>query len=78
MRQQARNRMLLHLVNAGGHGDTAYFAPIEMRDIAVQIAAEFRTARAVSSDRVLAVTRERRYSRFVIPLLKAYEVVVLE
>jgi hypothetical protein len=65
-------------VNASGHADTAYFAAVEMRDITVQVAAEFRTARAVSSNRVLAVTRDGRYSRIVIPLLKTYEVVVLE
>jgi hypothetical protein len=76
MRQ--RSRMLLHLVNASGHADTAYFAPVEMRDITVAIAAEFRTARAVSSNRALAVTREGRYGRIVVPLLGAYEVVVLE
>jgi hypothetical protein len=44
----------------------------------VAIAAEFRTARAVSSNRALAVTREGRYGRIVVPLLGAYEVVVLE
>lgn len=78
VRQRGRNRMLLHLVNASGHADTAYFAPVEMRDVAVQIAAEFRTARAVSMNRTLPVMRDGRYSRIVVPLLKAYEVVVLE
>ena len=78
MRQVAKNRMLLHLVNASGHADTAYFAPVEMRDITVQVAGEFRGARAVSSNRALPVTRDGRYSRIVVPLLKAYEVVVLE
>jgi hypothetical protein len=78
MRQPARNRVVLHLVNASGHADTAYFAPVEMHDITVQIAAEFRTARAISSNRALAITREGRYSRIVVPVLKGYEVVVLE
>ncbi len=78
MRQPERRRMLLHLVNVSGHADTAYFAPVEMRDITVRVAAEFRTARAVSSNRVLAVKREGRYSRIVVPRLEAYEVVVLE
>ncbi len=78
MRQPGRNRMLMHFVNGSGHADTAYFAPLEMRDIAVQVAADVRTARAVASNRVLEVTREGRYSRIVVPLLKVYEVVVLE
>jgi Hypothetical glycosyl hydrolase 6 len=78
MRQAKRNRMLVHLVNASGHADTAYFAPVEMRNITVQVAAEFRTARSVSSNRVLDVTRDGRYARIIIPLLKAYEVIVLE
>lgn len=76
--EASHHRMLLHLVNASGHADTAYFAPVEMRDITVHIAAEFGTARAVSSNRTLPVTRDGRYSRLVIPLLKTYEVVILE
>src|SRR5262249_24053712 len=41
MRQALRNRTLVHLVNLSGHSDTAYFPPIVMRDIAVQIAEPF-------------------------------------
>ncbi len=78
MRQPGKNRMLLHLVNASGHADTAYFGPVEMRDITVQVAAEFRSARAATSNRNLPVTRDGRYSRIVIPLLTTYEVVVLD
>jgi hypothetical protein len=78
MRQPARNRTLLHLVNVSGHSDTGYFAPVEMRDITVQVAEEFRNARAVSSNQQLVVTREGRHSRIVVPRLRAYEVVVLD
>ena len=78
MRQPSRNRTLLHLVNVSGHSDTAYFAPLEMRDITVQVAETFKKARAVALNRDLAVSREGRYSRIVVPRLSAYEVVVLE
>jgi hypothetical protein len=78
MRQESRNRTLVHLVNLSGHSDTAYFAPIEMRDVTVEVAQEFRRARAVALDKTLEVTRAGRYGRFTVPLLKAYEVIVLE
>ena len=78
MRQAARNRTLVHLVNLSGHSDTAYFAPIEMRDITVHVAQEVRGARAVGLNQALSVTREGRYWRFTVPSLKAYEVIVLE
>lgn len=65
-------------MKSSGHADTAYFAPVEMQDITVQVAVQFGTLRAVSSNRALAVTLEVRYSRMIVPLLKAYEVVVLK
>ena len=37
MAQPARGRTLVHLVNGSGHHDTAYFAPIAMRDIRVEL-----------------------------------------
>jgi hypothetical protein len=78
MRQPSRGRTLVHLVNLSGHSDTAYFTPVEMRDITVQVAEGFRRARAVALGRDLAVAREGGYSRFTLPALKSYEVVVLE
>jgi hypothetical protein len=78
MRQPARGRTLVHLVNLSGHSDTAYFAPIEMRDITIRLAEGVRRARAVAANRVLDVTRDGRYSRFTLPVLQAYEVIVLE
>ena len=78
MRQPSRGRTLVHLVNLSGHSDTAYFTPVEMRDITVQVAEGFRRARAVALDRDLAVARAGGYSRFTLPAFKSYEVVVLE
>jgi Hypothetical glycosyl hydrolase 6 len=78
MRQDARKRTLVHLINLSGHSSTAYFTPIEMKDITVDVALEFHRARAVGSNTVLPVIRSGRYGRFTVPALKAYEVVVLE
>ena len=78
MRQPRRNRTLVHLVNLSGHADTAYFAPIEMRNITVEMAGGFRSAMAAVLNRNLRVTGAGRYRRFTLPRLKAYEVVVVE
>jgi hypothetical protein len=78
MRQPARGRTLLHLVNVSGHSDTAYFAPIEMHDITVEVIGDFHKAHAVALNRELTIARAGRYSRIVVPTLHAYEVVVLE
>jgi hypothetical protein len=78
MDQPARGRTLLHLVNGSGHQDTAYFAPIEMRDIRVEIPRAVGRARAVSLGRDLPVSSTGGSSSFTLPLLNAYEVIVIE
>ena len=37
MTQPSRGRTLVHLVNGTGHHDTAYFAPLPMRDVRVEL-----------------------------------------
>jgi hypothetical protein len=78
MRQPARRRTLVHLVNLSGHADTAYFDPIAMRDITLDLAAEFTTARAMVAGQPLSVTRTGPRGRIVLPALGAYEVLVLD
>jgi hypothetical protein len=78
MSQPERDRTLVHLVNASGHSDTAYFDAIEMRDISIDLALDFSRARAATSGETLAVTRSAGRGRFTLPILGAYEVVVLE
>ncbi len=78
MKQPQRGRILVHLVNLSGHSDTAYFAPVEMRDIQVELAESFQKARSVRLDHGLPVTREGRYGRFSLPKLEAYDAVILE
>jgi hypothetical protein len=78
MAQPERGRTLVHLVNASGHADTAYFDPVEMRDVAIDLAGDFTQARAMVLDRPLPVTRSGGRTRFDLPTLGAYEVVVLD
>jgi hypothetical protein len=78
MQQPARKRMLVHFVNLSGHADTAYFAPIPMRDISVDLGHPFRRAAAVRLDKNLRVTTSGQQHQFILPRLDAYEVMVLE
>jgi len=78
MRQGERRRTLVHLVNLSGHSQTAYFDPVEMRDLRVELAGEFNRARSASLERALPVTRAGRYGVFTLPKLDAYDVVILE
>jgi hypothetical protein len=71
-------RTLLHFVNLSGHSSTAYFPPITMRDITVELARNFERARAVGLDRPLQLTREGGRAKFTLPVFEAYELVVLE
>jgi hypothetical protein len=74
MTQPARNRTLVHLVNGSGHHDTAYFAPIPMRDIRIELPGNVTRVRATALGRDLPVTRAERGSVVVLPALDAYEV----
>ena len=78
MKQPKRGRTLVHFVSLTGHSDTAYFAPLEVRDIRVELAGEFRQATAARLARKLPVTAAGRYCKFTLPSLEGYEVVVLE
>jgi hypothetical protein len=80
MDQPSRNRTLIHLVNGTGHHDTAYFPPVEMRNIRIELAKDIRRARAVALDMSLPITtsQDGAYRTVVLPTLKAYEVIVVE
>ena len=56
MDQPARRRTLVHLVNGSGHSGTAYFPPVEMRDIRIELTRTFQRATAVGLNRSLPVT----------------------
>jgi hypothetical protein len=78
MDQPSRRRTLVHLVNGTGHQATAYFSPIEMRDIRIELRRPVRRARAVSLGRELPVTSSGGLSVVTLPLLEAYEVIAVE
>jgi hypothetical protein len=79
MKQPAKNRTLVHFVNVSGHSSTGYFAPIEMRDIRVELAGDFKSATAAKLDQKLPVSAARKgASAFMLPKVGEYEVVVLE
>jgi hypothetical protein len=78
MDQPARQRSLVHLVNGTGHHDTAYFEPVELRDIRIELPRTVRRATAISLGRALPVSSTGRSSSFTLPTLKAYEVIVVE
>ena len=78
MDQPARRRTLIHLVNGSGHHDTAYFPPLEIRDIRIDLARDVHRVRAVALDRTLPITASGRFRSFTVPRLQAYEVIVVE
>jgi hypothetical protein len=78
MDQPARRRTLIHLVNGSGHHDTAYFPPLEVRDIRIDLARDVHRVRAVALDRTLPITASGRFRSFTVPRLQAYEVIVVE
>lgn len=78
MRQPARKRVLVHLINLSGHSQTAYFAPVPMRGVELELAGDFRSARSAAMDKSLALVRTPAGVRFTVPELAAYDVVILE
>jgi hypothetical protein len=78
MDQPARNRTLVHLVNGTGHHHTAYFPPVELHDIRIEMPRDVRRVRAVGLGVALPVTRDGRNSTFTLPTLGAYEVLIIE
>ena len=78
MEQPARKRTLVHLVNATGHSGTAYFPPVDLRDVRIELTGNFRHARAVALNQRLPVAVDGSRRIFTLPLVKAYEVIILE
>jgi hypothetical protein len=78
MAQPSHGRTLLHLVNGSGHHDTAYFAPIPMREIRVELPGKMRRVRAAALGRDLPVTSAGGASVVTLPRLDAYEVLAIE
>jgi hypothetical protein len=71
-------RTLLHLVNMSGPSQTGYFPPVEMRDIHVEVAGDFKTAATVRKPGKLTPRTAGGYTGFTVPQLSDYELVVLK
>ena len=71
-------RTLIHLVNGTGHHDTAYFPPLEIRDIRIDVARDVHRVHAVTLNQTLPITTNGRFRSFTVPRLQAYEVIVVE
>src|SRR5262249_51720909 len=67
----------VHFINLTGHSQTGYFDPVPMSGIRVAVAGDFRSARAVRTGKVLALTRRDGASEFTPPALAMYQPVEL-
>jgi len=74
---QQGDRKLLHLINLSGHSQTGYFPPLPMIDIRVEIAGRFKEAISARNPAHLQVHFENGYTRFTVPRLTDYELIVL-
>ncbi len=75
MRQ--KDRHLVQFINLSGHSDIAYFNPVRMTDIEVNVKGDFHSANAVRSGQNVNVANNNGYSQFTLPALDEYELVVL-
>ena len=78
MNQPKRNRTIVHLVNLSGHSGTAYFSPLPMRDIEVQVEGKFQRAHSARLNRALPLSAAERTPNSHVPQLEAYDAIVLE
>jgi hypothetical protein len=76
--QKAVFDALIHLVNGTGHHDTAFFQPLEIRDIRIDLPRDVHQVHAVALDRSLPITTNGRFRSFTVPRLQAYEVIIVQ
>ena len=75
MRQHQRH--LVHLVNLSGHADTAYFEPLPVRSIEIEVKGSFTRARAVKAGQDLLLTKNGVYTVVQLPSMDEYELIEL-
>jgi hypothetical protein len=76
MRQGARR--LVHLINLSGHSQTAYFAPLTMTDIRLDLEGAYKNARSTRRAGALKVVSAKGRTALTLPRLDDYELIVLE
>lgn len=70
-------RTLLHLINLSGHSQTAYFAPLPMRDIRIVVDGEFSSARLHREPATIPIHAAAGRSTLTLPELRDYQVIEL-
>jgi hypothetical protein len=73
-----RERTIVHLVNLSGHSQTAYFEPVPMDGIRVEVAGRWNRAKALRAGVPVEVRDNAGYTSLVVPRLTDYEAVILE
>ena len=71
-------RRLVHLVNLTGHSQTGYFAPVPMHNINIEVAGNYLRAHTARTPGALPLRKAGARTVFTIPVLRDYELVVLE
>jgi hypothetical protein len=75
---EQRVRRLVHLVNLTGHSQTGYFAPIPMHNISIEVSGNYRQAHTVRAPGALPLRKAGARTVLTLPVLRDYELVVLE
>ena len=66
---------LVQLVNISGHSETAYFNPVPMINIRIELKGSFHLAKALRSGKQLSIAESHGYSAFTLPTLNEYELI---
>ncbi len=74
---EQNGRTLLHLINLSGHSQTAYFPPVPMHGIELNLEGRFSAARALRANQALPLRAENGRTLLKLARLNDYELVVL-
>jgi len=76
--QQKTGRHFLHLINLSGQTQNNYMDAISMGPIHISIIGKFKSAKARDGNVRLPLTNVNGRTTFILPVLREYEVIVLE
>ena len=77
MSQPDQQRAILHLINLSGYSEKVCFEPLPTRPFEIDVMGSYSGARARVAGTDLRVTRREGRSVFTVPVLNAYEAIVL-
>jgi hypothetical protein len=72
MKQDKKNRTLVHLVNLVGHSGTSFYDAVEMKNISIRLKGSFIKATSFDGKQVIPTRISNVYTQFTIPTLKEY------